>query len=437
MRIRFYRLAGIACVVLATACGVHQTEAPSISGPSTLAQSVSITATPDSITQNGASQSAVKVIVNGPDGRPLAGRAVRLDMTVGGTLVDYGTLSTKSVVTASDGTATSIYTAPPAPPAGSAQNSASVSIVATLIGSDAQTQVPVAADIRLVPPGVILPPAGTPTPSFKVSPTSPTTNTLVLFDASASCGAALVNNVCPASADAIASYAWTFGDGSTGTGVAPSHTYTAGLSYIVTLTVTTTRGAQASVSQTVPVTQTTGPTAAFVFSPAVPAVGQTVQFNADQSKAAVGHSISQFNWNFGDGTSGNGLTTSHVYSVAGAYSVTLSVLDDTGQKATTNVTVTISTGNPVAALGLIKTGGLSVQADAGASTASGGASIASYTFIWGDGSPDTNSSTPTALHTFPAPVAPALTATYSVTVRVTDNATPPRSGTASASVTVP
>jgi PKD repeat protein len=437
MRTRFYRLAGIACVVLATACGVHQTEAPSISGPSTLAQSVSITATPDSLTQNGASQSAVKVLVNGPDGRPLAGRAVHLDMTVGGALVDYGTLSTKSVVTSSDGTATSIYTAPPAPPAGTAQNSGSVSIVATLIGSDAQTQVPVAADIRLVPPGVILPPAGTPTPAFRVSPTSPATNTLVLFDASSSCGGALVNNVCPATADAIASYAWTFGDGSTGTGVSTSHTYTAALSYVVTLSVTTTRGAQASVSQTVPVSQTTGPTAAFVFSPGVPAIGQTVQFNADQSKAAVGHSISQFNWNFGDGTSGSGLTTSHVYTVAGAYNVVLSVVDDTGQKATTNVSVTISTGNPVAALGLIKTGGLSVQADAGASAASGGASIVNYTFIWGDGSPDTNSTTPTAPHTFPAPIAPALTATYTVTVRVTDNATPPRSGTASASVTVP
>ena len=123
MRTRFYRLAGIACVVLATACGVHQTEAPSLSGPSTLAQSVTITATPDSLTQNGASQSAVKVLVNGPDGRPLAGRAVHLDMTVGGALVDYGTLSTKSVVTAADGTATSIYTTPPAPSAGTAQNS--------------------------------------------------------------------------------------------------------------------------------------------------------------------------------------------------------------------------------------------------------------------------------------------------------------------------
>jgi PKD repeat protein len=437
MRTRLDLLAGIACVVLATACGVHQTEAPPLSGPSTLGQSVSITATPDSLTQNGASQSAVKVLVNGPDGKPLAGRALRLDMSVGGTIVDYGTLSTKSIVTAADGSATSIYTAPPAPPAGTAQDSASVSIVATLIGSDAQALVPVAAAIRLVPPGVILPPTGTPSPAFRFSPTSPATNTLVLFDASGSCGAALVNNACPATADAISSYSWNFGDGSNGTGVAPSHTYTAALSYLVTLTVTTTRGAQASATQTVAVSQTTGPTAAFVFSPAVPSVGQTVQFNADQSKAAIGHSISQFNWNFGDGTSGSGLTTSHVYTLAGAYNVTLAVIDDTGQKATTNVTVTVSTGNPVAALGLIKTGGLSVQADAGASTASGGASIVSYSFIWGDGTPDTNQTTPTAPHTFAAPVFPALTATYSVTVRVTDSATPPRTGTATASVTVP
>jgi PKD repeat protein len=44
-----------------------------------------------------------------------------------------------------------------------------------------------------------------------------------------------------ASADAdgtIASYAWQFGDGETGTGTTPSHTYAAGGSYDVVLTVT-------------------------------------------------------------------------------------------------------------------------------------------------------------------------------------------------------
>jgi chitodextrinase len=59
-----------------------------------------------------------------------------------------------------------------------------------------------------------------------------------------------------ASADpdgSIASYAWTFGDGGTATGVAPAHTYAAAGGYDATLTVTDSQGATTSVTRAITV----------------------------------------------------------------------------------------------------------------------------------------------------------------------------------------
>jgi len=87
-------------------------------------------------------------------------------------------------------------------------------------------------------------------------------------------------------------------------------------------------------------------------------------------------------------------------------------------------------------LQLIKTGGTSIQADGSASTANGSSRIVTYTFIWGDNT-QTVSTDPVQSHTYPPPVAPALTTTFTVTLRVTDNNVPPRTGTASQTITVP
>ena len=58
----------------------------------------------------------------------------------------------------------------------------------------------------------------------------------------------------------IASYAWTFGDGATGTGVSPSHTYASASTYTVSLTVTDNSGGTNTVSHPITVTSGGGPT---------------------------------------------------------------------------------------------------------------------------------------------------------------------------------
>ena len=99
-------------------CTVHRSEAPPLTGPSDMALSTRMEANPDTIGQDGGSQSSIRVFANGPDGRPLAGVTFRVDMAVRGVPQDFGALSARSIVTGSDGVARVIYTAPAADPAG-------------------------------------------------------------------------------------------------------------------------------------------------------------------------------------------------------------------------------------------------------------------------------------------------------------------------------
>ncbi len=86
-----------------------------------------------------------------------------------------------------------------------------------------------------------------PTASFTFSPTKPVVGQTVTFDASAS-----------ADPDGtIISYAWTFGDGTTGTGKMTTHAYNVSGNFSVTLAVTDNSGLGATTSQIVPVTQPT------------------------------------------------------------------------------------------------------------------------------------------------------------------------------------
>ena len=73
-----------------------------------------------------------------------------------------------------------------------------------------------------------------------------------------------------------------------------------------------------------------------------------VFLNASGSKAATGHNIVDYAWDFGDGTSGSGLTVQHTFTLPQGYNVTLVVTDDIGRTTTVTKTVTAATSNPKA-----------------------------------------------------------------------------------------
>lgn len=432
---KFTWYAGVAVAILATAsCTVHNTQAPAVSGPSTFALSLTMSAIPDSISHDGGSQAAIKATVIGPDGKPQSAVPLRVDMNVNGVPQDFGTLSARTIVTGNDGVASVVYTAPPSPSNGVFGTCGSlpgtcVAIVATPTGSNFQTAVSQSVLIRLVPPGVILPPASTPTAAFTFSPQPATANLPLQFDASTSQPGI--------GASQIITYSWTFGDGTTGSGKTVTHTYAAQNSYNVTLTVTNDRNLSASTTQSVTVGSAALPTPLFTFSPAAPGVNEPVFFNAATSTPGVGHStITSYRWNFGDGSTGAGVTVSHQFAIAGTYTVQLTVTDESGQ-SNTSAGTSITIGNPpspTAAFTFSPTTPAVNQAvtfDASRSVPAvgpGGQPIVSYSWTFGDNTAVQTTSSPTFSHTY------GIAGVFNVTLVVKDSAG--RIGTATAAVTV-
>jgi len=420
-------------------CTVHRSEAPPLTGPSDMALSTRMEANPDTIGQDGGSQSSIRVFANGPDGRPLAGVTFRVDMAVRGVPQDFGALSARSIVTGSDGVARVIYTAPAADPAGLTGTCAGlpgtcVTIIATPTSTAFGSVAPQRVDLRLVPLGVILPPAETPTPAFNVTPTPVSFNIPATFDGSASCGGTVSGGRCT-SASAITSYVWDFGDGGTGTGRTVNHTFTQSTatttSFNVTLTVTNDRGISASTTQPVSVGASPALSGDFTFSPAAPVVQETVFFNASGVQPATGRRIVSFDWNFGDGTTGTGMLTTHAYTQIrvspDAYRVVLTVTDDAGSVRVLQKDLNIGSG--VFANFTFSTQNALIHRmtfDGSSSSVQGSATIVSYAWTFGDGSSDSGQ---VVSHTFPA------AGTFTVTLTVTDSLG--RIDRRSQSVTVP
>ncbi|MCK5252766.1 MAG: PKD domain-containing protein, partial [Thermoplasmata archaeon] len=83
------------------------------------------------------------------------------------------------------------------------------------------------------------------------------------------------------------------------------------------------------------------PIAFFAFDPSPPLVGETVTFDARDSHDPDDGTIEKYIWDFGDGTSGKGRVVDHSYIEAESFRVRLTIEDDHGGRATTQLTVDV------------------------------------------------------------------------------------------------
>jgi large repetitive protein len=238
--------------------------------------------------------------------------------------------------------------------------------------------------------------------------------------------------------DAI-KYAWDFGEPTfagapsatnTSTASNPTHTYDVAGTYTITLTATDVWGKFASVTHQVTITEPAGNNA----PTAVIASGTCTSFTTCQMSAtgssdpdtAAGDAIRNYLWNWGEGptvpdTTGTSASQSHVFLVAGTYTVTLRAIDKWGRRsAPVTMQVTTQTepaGNQpptvvwpqpsctVRTCTMNTTG--TVDSDGG---------IRSYSWNFGEPASLTNTSTSTnPSHTY------AAAGTFTITLVVTDN----------------
>lgn len=403
-----------------TGCTVKDVDQAPLAGPSTLFHSIRMSATSDTLTQNGSDFTDISITSLSPTGQS-ENVQLRAQIFVDGIAMDFGTLSTKTATTPT----TIRYTAPSSS-ALAAQVPTTVTIMVTpavsgdFRGDESQTR---QIDIRVLPQGIILPTNPDLVAAFTFSPASPQAFQVVTFDASTSTnGTTACGTAC--------TYSWNFGDGSFGAGITATHVYRAVTTVPVLLTVTDIRGAQATTTRSVTVTNPVQPTGQFTLSPASNQSTNTdILFNAANVQWA-GRTIVRYDWTFGDGSSGSGVQITHRYTGAGTYTVVLTLTDDLGaqgQLAAQTITVTTLgglTANIVASTSSPRVN-QRVVFDATSSVPSAGTYIVNYRFIYGDGGEEL-SDNPIQSHTYTS------TGTFPVTVVVTDN----NGKTASKSITL-
>ncbi len=245
----------------------------------------------------------------------------------------------------------------------------------TLTASNEQGPDTVAKTVTVLPP-----PPDPPVAAFRVSSATVPVNTVVRFT--------------DQSTNDPAEWSWDFDDGSTSTATSPPHAFSEPGTYEVTLTVTNVSGSD-SATQTIVVIDP--PTASFTRS--------IDELEVDFADASL-NDPTDWNWDFGDGTSSTVQNPSKTYAAPGTYTVTLIVANDAGASAPFTSTVTVAE-SPVASF---------VAAEAGLSigfTDTSTNAPTAWSWDFGDGTTSTSQS---PSHTY------AAAGTYTVSLTVSNAA---------------
>ena len=180
-------------------------------------------------------------------------------------------------------------------------------------------------------------------------------------------------------------YDWSFGDGGVSSNTsAPTHTYANSGIYVVTLTASSLCGDTIVVYDTVEVC--TPVTLSF----SEIATGNNFSFTATPAN------LTNYNWDFGDGSVGTGSTASNTYSTNGSFTVVLTATDSCGTQYTYSKDVATCDppmGNFSFNIVSTSSNGMTVNFFASSTGAT------QFHWYWGDGTNDKGNS-PNAQHTY-------------------------------------
>ncbi len=140
-------------------------------------------------------------------------------------------------------------------------------------------------------------------------------------------------------------------------------------------------------------TSTPAPPLAVISGPAQALSGEQLTFSGTNSSAAPGRSLVNYTWDFGNGTTAQGIEVTVIYQAPGTFQVTLVVTDDTGLQgqARQQVTIAAPTATTVPAQPPVAAISAPVEAFVGESVtfdgsgSRGSASIVRYTWDFSDG----------------------------------------------------